>query len=87
MRLAALGQGRARSVELPVRDPKKCTSSSCVWTVAAGAGAIWATPPRYDALWRIDAKTDAVTRIRFPYPPAGVTADANNVWVTVRAAP
>jgi hypothetical protein len=54
---------------------------------AAGAGAIWVTTPRYDALWRIDEKTDAVTRIRFPYPPAGVTADANDVWVTVRAAP
>jgi DNA-binding SARP family transcriptional activator len=87
VRFPALGQGRVRSVDLPVRDPKKCTTSSCVWTVAAGAGAIWATTPRYDALWRIDPKTNRVTRIPFPYPPAGVTADANNVWVTVRAVP
>jgi SARP family transcriptional regulator, regulator of embCAB operon len=86
-RFPAVGPGPVRSVELPVRDPKKCMSSSCVWTVAAGAGAIWATTPRYDALWRIDPKTNRVTRIPFPYPPAGVTADVNNVWVTVRADP
>jgi SARP family transcriptional regulator, regulator of embCAB operon len=87
VRFPAVGPGRVRSVRLPVRNPRKCLSSSCVWTVAAGAGAIWATTPRYDALWRIDEKTDEVTRIRFPYPPAGVTADASDVWVTVRAEP
>jgi hypothetical protein len=40
--------------------------------------------PDNDALWRIDPKTNAVTRVNLPYPPTGVTADATNVWVTVR---
>lgn len=87
VRLPAVGPGKPLTVELPVRDPKKCPAYSCVWTVAAGAGAIWATTPRYDALWRIDPRTDKVTRINFPYPPAGVTADASDVWVTIGDAP
>jgi streptogramin lyase len=55
-----------------------------VWNVAAGAGAIWATTPRDGTLWRIDPKTNAVERINVPFSPSGVTADANDVWVTVR---
>ena len=74
---------------VPIRSPFPCTTPrcpkiSCVWTVAAGAGAIWATTPEDHALWRIDPNTNAVTRISLAYPPTGVTADANDVWVTVR---
>jgi streptogramin lyase len=54
-----------------------------VWNVAVGAGAVWATT-RDGALWRIDPKTSTVTRLNLPYVPTGVTADANDVWVTVR---
>jgi DNA-binding beta-propeller fold protein YncE len=56
-----------------------------VWTVAVGANAVWAASPGDAAVWRIDPKTNAVTRVSLPHPPAGVAADANNVWVTVRA--
>ena len=55
-----------------------------VWNVAAGAGYIWATTPRDGALWRINPQTNAVTRISMPHLPTGVTANANQVWVTVR---
>ena len=85
VRLAAVGAARPRSISLRVRHTHLCPRFSCVWTVAAGAGAIWATRPEDGALWRIDPKTNKVTRIPLPYPPTGVTADANNVWVTVRS--
>ena len=85
VRLNAIGPIRRRSVPLPVRNHTTCVRISCVWTVAAGAGAIWATTPQDDALWRIDPKTNTVTRVNLPYPPAAVTADANDVWVTVRS--
>ena len=84
VRLSAIGPVRRRSVPLPVRNHATCVKISCVWTVAAGAGAVWATTPRDRALWRIDPKTNAVTRVSLPYPPAAVTADATDVWVTVR---
>ena len=60
------------------------TAEKVIAAIAAGAGDIWATTPRDGALWRIDPKTNAVTRVNFPYMPTGVTADANDVWVTVR---
>jgi hypothetical protein len=78
-RLHAVGSPRPRSIRLPVNN-----ASAGVWNVAAGAGFIWATTPRDDALWRINTRTDAVTRVSMPYQPAGVTANANEVWVTVR---
>jgi DNA-binding SARP family transcriptional activator/streptogramin lyase len=84
VRLAAVGTPRPRSIALPVRHHARCVKLSCVWWVAAGAGFIWATTPEDGALWRIDPKTNTVTRVALPYRPAGVTADANNVWVTVR---
>jgi len=84
LRTSAVGPFRPRSVPLPVRNRARCPRISCVWAVAAGAGSIWATTPEDDALWRINPKTNAVTRISLRYPPAGVTADASNVWVTVR---
>jgi streptogramin lyase len=55
-----------------------------VWTVAAGAGAVWATTPRNRALWRIDPETNAVTRIPLGYLAAGVTVTDEDIWVTVR---
>ncbi len=57
---------------------------SAVWQVDAGAGAVWAATPRLGAVWKIDPKDDTVTRIPMPYPPGGVAADSDAVWVTVR---
>jgi streptogramin lyase len=79
VRLQITGSPNPRTIALPVLDP-----SAGVWNIAAGAGSIWATTPRDRALWRIDPHTDAVTRINLPYPPIGVTAGADGVWVTVR---
>ncbi len=56
-----------------------------VWYIAAGAGAVWATTPRDGALWRIDPETNDVTRITMAHSPTGVAANADGVWVTVRA--
>ena len=80
VRLRAIGPARPRPITLPTRS----FGFVGVWNIAAGAGDIWATTPRDGALWRIDPKTNAVTRVNFPYMPTGVTADANDVWVTVR---
>ena len=82
--MAAVGDPLPRPISLPVRHTQLCPRFSCVWRVAAGAGAIWATTPEDRALWRIDPKTYAVKRVPLPYPPTGVTADADDVWVTVR---
>ena len=79
-RLHAVGPPDPHSVFLPKANPLVG-----VWSVAAGAGAIWATTPRDGALWRIDPKTDSVIRISVPFLPSGVAADANDVWLTVRA--
>jgi DNA-binding beta-propeller fold protein YncE len=70
---------RPRSVWLPIKN-----FTATTWDVAAGAGAVWAATPRDHAVWRIDPKTNSVTRIRVPFAPTGVAADANAVWVTVR---
>ena len=83
VRVPAVGPVHPHSISLPVHTTR-CPTISCVWTVAAGAGAIWATTPEDHALWRINPKTNAVKRISLAYPPTGVTADANDVWVTVR---
>jgi DNA-binding SARP family transcriptional activator/streptogramin lyase len=77
--VSAVGPPRARRIVLPAHR-----RSAGVWRLAAGAGSIWATTPRDGTLWRIDPNTDEVTRIAIPYRPAGVAADANDVWVTVR---
>jgi DNA-binding SARP family transcriptional activator/streptogramin lyase len=84
VRRPAVGAGPARSIRLPIHNTAACPKISCVWVVAAGAGAIWATTPEDHALWRINPTTDAVTRIPLAYPPTGVAADATDVWVTVR---
>ena len=79
VRLRAMGSAGRRAVTLPFDDPAVGS-----WTVAAGAGAVWAAMPYGHALWRIDPRTNAVTRIAIPYLPTGVAVDADGVWVTVR---
>jgi streptogramin lyase len=78
VRLHAVGSPRPRTILLPAVN-----SYAGVWDVAVGAGYVWATTPRDDALWRINPRTNAVTRVSMPHPPAGVTVNANQVWVTV----
>jgi DNA-binding SARP family transcriptional activator/streptogramin lyase len=77
VRVSAVGSPRIHRIPLP-------GGTSGVWTVAVGAGAVWATTPRDHALWRIDPKTSKTTRVNLRYLPTGVTADENDVWVTVR---
>ena len=81
VRTAAVGSSAPRSVRLPVRN-----AATGAWNVAAGAGFIWATTPADGSLWRIDPRTNGVTRIPLGFFPAGVTANADDVWVTVRPA-
>ena len=57
---------------------------SYVWDLDAGAGAVWAVTPRLRFLWKIDPESNAVTRIPMPYPPSGLAADDDAIWVTVR---
>ena len=78
-RLHAVGRARPRRILLPTGNPLVGVEN-----IAGGAGAIWATMPQAGELWRIDPKTNAATRVRLPYLPTGVTADAKDVWVTVR---
>ena len=77
-RLRAVGAPRTRVIHLPFRQLEG------VWDLAAGDGFIWATTPRDRTVWRINPDTDVATPIRISYLPAGVAADANDVWVTVR---
>ena len=79
VRLHAVGPPKPQEIFLPTKNP-----DAGVWNIAFGGGAIWATTPRDGSLWRINPNTDKATRIPLPYLPTGVTADANNVWVTVR---
>ena len=77
VRLRAVGPARPSPICLPVHARAACVKYSCVWTVAVGAGAVWATTPRDRALWRIDPKTNAVPpsppRTRPPGAPRGPT--------------
>ena len=77
VRLRAVGGARPRSITLPVKSP------AGVWLVAAGAGAVWATTPRDRTLWRIDPDTNGVTPVPMPYPPTGIAANDDDVWVAV----
>lgn len=79
-RFRAIGSSVPRMIALPVVN-----GAAGVWNVAAGAGRLWATTPRDHALWRIDPKTNDVTRIPMAHLPAGLVADDDGVWVTVRA--
>ena len=83
VRIPAVGSGEARTISLPI-ETSGLGLHSVVWQVDAGAGAIWAASPRLGAVWKIDPNDDAVTRIPFPYPPGGVAADGDAIWVTVR---
>lgn len=76
IRVNLTGAPHPHSIRLP--------GPSGVWTIAQGAGAIWATTPHDRALMRIDPKTNAVKRVPLPYDPAGVTVNGGGVWVTVR---
>ncbi len=78
-RLHAVGRARPRRISLPTGNPLVGVEN-----IAGGAGAIWATMPEAGELWRIDPRTSAATRVRLPFLPTGVAADANDVWVTVR---
>jgi streptogramin lyase len=78
-RLHAVGPPRARRLPLPATF-----KLDGIWNLAAGAGFIWAVSPRNRTIWRIDPKSNAVKAVHIPYLPAGVAADANDVWVTVR---
>jgi len=77
VRMHAIGDPKPRSIALPVKE------AAGVWNVAAGAGAVWATTPRDRRLWRIDPNTNDVTPVGLQYPPAGVAADDDGVWVAV----
>jgi class 3 adenylate cyclase/streptogramin lyase len=83
VRIPAVGLGEPRAVPLPIEN-SGLGLESVVWQVDAGAGAVWAATPRLGAVWKIDPKDDTVTRIPMPYPPGGVAADSDAVWVTVR---
>jgi streptogramin lyase len=78
-RLSAVGSAKPKTVSLPAAN-----GEAGVWTIAVGEGFVWATTPRDGALWRIDPETGGMRRIPLPYPPAGVTAGSDGVWVTVR---
>ena len=78
VRVDAVGSSTPEPISLPV------AYSSSVWTVAAGAGAIWATTTQDRALWRINPETNETVRIPLDYSPGGVTVADDGVWVTVR---
>ena len=81
VRLRAVGAGKSRTISLPTSNP-----AAGVWSVAAGADAVWATTPRDGTLWRIDPKTNHVTRIPIPHLPTFATVGADGeLWLTVRA--
>ena len=67
----------------PVKLPGVLRENGRVFGVAAASGYVWAATPFARSLWKIDAKTNAVERIRMAYPPIGVTASGDDVWVTV----
>ena len=80
VRLPAVGSGPPRHVPLRVK-----TRPAGVTSVAAGAGAIWATVPDDHAVWRIDPRTNRATRIEIGYYPWGVAASDDGIWVVTRA--
>jgi len=79
-RLPAVGSGSPHHIALRV-----LSHSAGITSVAAGAGAIWATVPDDHALWRIDPRTEKATRIPLRYFPWGVAVGDDGIWVTMRA--
>jgi hypothetical protein len=80
VRLPAVGSGPPRRISLPM-----ITHPAGVTSVAAGAGAIWATVPDDHAVWRIDPKTNRARRIEVGYYPWGVGVGDEGIWVATRA--
>lgn len=80
VRLPTIGSGTRRSISLPA-----LAKLAGVTSVAAGAGAVWATVPDSHAVWRIDPKTNRTTRIGLQYFPWGVAVSDDGIWVAVRA--
>ncbi|HET7555004.1 MAG TPA: BTAD domain-containing putative transcriptional regulator, partial [Gaiellaceae bacterium] len=70
VRLPAVGAAPPRHVSFDVTVDRAGVTS-----VAAGAGAIWATVPDDHALWRIDPETNRTKRIELGYYPWGVAVD------------
>jgi DNA-binding SARP family transcriptional activator/streptogramin lyase len=80
VRLPAVGSAPPRHVSFDVTVQRAGITS-----VAAGAGAVWATVPDDHAVWRIDPKTNRPTRIELGYYPWGVAVSDDAVWVVTRA--
>jgi DNA-binding SARP family transcriptional activator/streptogramin lyase len=80
VRLPAVGARPPRHVSFDVTVQRAGVTS-----VAAGAGAIWATLPDDHAVWRIDPKTNKTTRIEIGYYPWGVAVGDDGIWVVTRA--
>ena len=80
VRLPAVGAAPPRHISLDVTATRAGVTS-----VAAGAGAIWATVPDDHALWRIDPRTRRPTRIELGYYPWGVAVGDDGIWVALRA--
>ena len=81
VRLPAVGSGASRRVHLPVH-----VRPAGVTTLAAGAGAIWATVPDDHAVWQIDPKAPGhPTRIPLRFYPWGVAVSDDGIWVSLRA--
>jgi streptogramin lyase len=79
VRLPTVGSGPPRHLSLDVH-----TRPAGVTSVAAGAGAIWATVPDDHAVWRIDPKTNRARRIEVGYYPWGVAVGDDGIWVATR---
>jgi streptogramin lyase len=80
VRLPAVRSGPPLHVPLRVKVQRAGVTS-----VAAGAGAIWATVPDDHAVWRIDPRTNRATRIEIGYYPWGVAVSDDGIWVATRA--
>jgi SARP family transcriptional regulator, regulator of embCAB operon len=80
VRLPAVGSGAPRHISFDVTVQRAGVTS-----VAAGAGAVWATLPDDHAVWRIDPKTNRAKRIELGYYPWGVAVSDDGVWVVTRA--
>ena len=80
VRLPAVGERAPRRVFFDVTVQRAGITS-----VAAGAGAVWATVPDDHALWRVDPETNRAKRIELGFYPWGVAVGDDGVWVVTRA--
>jgi pentatricopeptide repeat protein len=80
VRLPAVGERAPRQVSFDVTVRRAGVTS-----VAAGAGAIWATVPDDHAVWRVDPETNQAKRIKLGFYPWGVAVSDDGVWVVTRA--